>query len=159
MEFPNPVLANFVWAGLILISWLLAVPSILIGLVIEYFFVKKLTGFSVKRSILADVTMNAASLLLGIILIPLVSFVWEISFSSLLWKLNNQIVGSFHPVNLTATYILAVLVNTIIENLVLRKVFRLAKNKASFRWLFLANAFSVGIAFVGFWLYPNGIPK
>lgn len=158
MEFPNPMLANFVWAGLILVSWLLAVPVILIGLGIEYFFVQKLTGFSVKRSIFADVTMNAISLLLGVLLIPLFSFVWEISVGSLLWELNNQI-GSFHLINMTATYILTVLINTVIENFALRNIFKLKKNKASFRWLFLANAFSVGVAFVGFWLYPNGIPK
>lgn len=152
MNFPNPVLADFVWAALILEGWLLAIPIILAGLVIEYFFVKKLTGFSVMRSILADVTMNAASLLLGIILIPLAGFVWEISVGSLLWESNNQI-GSFHPINLVATFILAVLINTVIENFILRKIFKLEKNKESFSRLYLANALSVGVAFVGLWFY------
>ena len=152
MKFSNPVLADFVWAALLLEGWLLTIPIILAGLVIEFFFVRHLTGFSVKRSIVADITMNAASLLFGIVLIPLAGFAWEISVGSLLWELNNQI-GSFHPINLTATFILAVLINTVIEYLVLRRIFKLEKSKAAFRWLYLANALSVGIAFGSFWLF------
>ncbi len=79
MRFPTPIFADFVWAALFLEGRLLAIPIILAGLVIEYFFVQRLTGFSVKRSILADVTMNAASLLLGIALIPLAGLAWEFS--------------------------------------------------------------------------------
>jgi hypothetical protein len=153
MKFLNPVLADFVWAALVLESRLLAIPIILAGLVIEFFFVRYLTGFSVRRSILADITMNAASLLFGIVLIPLAGFAWEISVGSLLWELNNQI-GSFHPVNWTATFVLAVLINTVIEYFVLRTIFKLEKTKAGFRWLCLANALSVGVTFVSFWFFP-----
>ena len=153
MKFSNPVLANFVWAGLLLESRLIAIPVILAGLVIEYFFVRRLTGFSAKRSLIADVTMNAASLLLGIVLIPLAGFAWEISVGSLLWELNNQI-GSFHPINLAATFIAAVLINAVIENFVLRKIFKLEKDKAGFRWLCLANALTVGIALGSLWFFP-----
>ena len=102
MKFSNPMLANFVWAGLLLESRLIAIPVILAGLIVEYFFVRRLTGFSAKRSLIADVTMNGASLLLGLVLIPLAGFAWEISVGSLLWEMNNQI-GSFHPINLAAT--------------------------------------------------------
>ncbi len=153
MKFSNAVFANFIWAGLLLESRMVAIPVILAGLIIEYFFVQRLTGFNVKRSIIADVTMNATSLMLGLILIPLAGFAWEISVGSLLWELNNQI-GSFHPINLTATFILAVLINAVIENFVLRRIFKLEKNKAGFRWLCLANALSVAIAFVSFWFFP-----
>jgi hypothetical protein len=153
MKYPNPVFANFVWAGLILESRLIAIPIILAGLVIEFFFVRRLTGFSVKRSIIADVTMNAASLLLGLILIPLAGFAWEIFVGSLLWELNTQI-GSFHPINLMATFILAVLINAVIENFVLRKIFKLEKDKLGFRWLCLANALTVSIALGSLWFFP-----
>lgn len=148
------MLANLVWAGLVLESRLLAIPVILAGLVIEYFFVRRLTGFSVKRSLIADVTMNAASLLLGIVLIPLAGFAWEISVGSLLWEFNSRIIGSYHPINLTATFMIAVLINAAIENLVLRKIFKLEKDKAGFRWLCLANALTVGIALGSLWFFP-----
>ncbi|MDQ3800629.1 MAG: hypothetical protein M3384_14365 [Acidobacteriota bacterium] len=153
MKFSIPVFANFVWAGLLLESRLIAIPVILAGLIIEYFFVRRLTGFEVKRSIIADLTMNAASLLLGLILIPLAGLVWEFSAGVLLYDWNNQI-GSFHPVNLGATFILAVLINAAIENFILRRIFKLEKAKAGFRWLCLANTFSVGIALASLWFFP-----
>lgn len=153
MKFSNPLLANFVWAGLLLESRLIAIPVVMAGLVIEYFFVRRLTGFSINRSLVADLTMNGASLLLGLVFIPLAGFAWEISVGSLLWELNNRI-GSFHPINLTATFIVAVLINAVIENFVLRKIFKLENDKAGFRWLCLANALTVGIALGSLWLFP-----
>ena len=152
MRFPNPIFADFVWAALFLVGRLLAIPIILAGLVIEYFFVQRLTGFSVKRSILADVTMNAASLLLGIALIPLAGLAWEYSAGATLYEQFN--IGSFGYIAWTATFILAVLINTVIEYFVLRRIFKLERNKAGFRLLFLANALSVGIAFASFWFFP-----
>ena len=154
MKYSNPVFANLVWAGLLLESRLVAIPVILAGLIIEYFFVQRLTGFSVKRSLIADITMNAVSLLVGIVLIPLVSFGWEISVSSLLWEFNDYILGSFHPINLAATFILAVLINAVIENFVLRKIFKLEKDKRSFSRLCLANALTVAIALGSLWFFP-----
>lgn len=152
MKLSSPVFANFVWAALFLEGRLLAIPIILAGLVIEFFFVRRLTGFNVKRSIVADVTMNAASLLLGIILIPLAGLAWEFSAGVLLYEQFN--IGSFGYLAWTATFILAVLINATIENFVLRRIFKLEKTKAGFRWLCLANALSVGIAFASFWFFP-----
>lgn len=152
MKLFNPILADFVWAALVLEGRLLAIPIILIGLVIEYFFVQKLTSFSVKRSVIADVTMNAVSLLLGILLIPLAGLAWEFTAGSLLYEQFN--IGSFSYLAWTATFILAVLINTLIEYFVLRKIFKLEKIKSVFRWLFLANALSVGITFASFWFFP-----
>jgi hypothetical protein len=152
MKFSTPVFANMIWAALFLEIRLLAIPIILAGLVIEYFFVRRLTGFGVKRSIFADVTMNAASLLLGILLIPLAGIAWEFSAGTMLYEQFK--IGSFSYVSWTATFIMAVLINAAIENFVLRRIFKLEKNKASFRWLCLANALSVGIALASFWFFP-----
>ena len=152
MKFPNPVFADFVWAALVLEGRLFAIPVILAGLVIEYFFVRKLTGFNIKRSIVADVTMNAVSLLLGIALIPLAGLAWEFSAGSLLYEQFK--IGSFGYVAWTATITLSVLINAVIENFVLRRIFKLEKTKAAFRWLCLANTLSVGIAFASFWFFP-----
>ncbi len=154
MKLLNPIFADFVWAALFLEGRLLAIPIILAGLVIEYFFVKRLTGFSVKRSIIADVAMNATSLLFGIVLIPLAGLAWEFSAGQLLYDQVN--IGSFSYVAWIATFILAVLINTTIEYFVLRKMFKLERTKSGFRWLFLANALTVGITFASFWFFPKG---
>jgi hypothetical protein len=153
MKLLNPVLANVVWAALFLEGQLLTLPVVAAGLVIEYFFVRRLTGFNFKRALFADVAMNAASVLLGVILIPLAGLVWELAAGVLLYKLFE--LGSFSYVSWAATFVLAVLVNAAIENFVLRKFFKPEKTKAAFWWLCLANALSVGVAFAGLWFYPN----
>ena len=153
MKLPNPVLANLVWAALFLEGQLLTVPVVAAGLVIEYFFVRRLTGFSLKRSALTDAVMNAASLLLGIVLIPFAGLVWEFTLGLLIYELFD--LGSFSYVSWTATFVLAVLVNAAVENFVLRRFFKLEKTRAAFGWLCLANALSVGVAFVGMWFFAG----
>lgn len=132
---------------------LLTIPVIIAGLVIEYFFVRRLTGFSLKRSALADAAMNAASLLLGIVLIPFAGLLWEFTLGLLLYELFD--LGSFSYVSWAATFVLAVLVNAAVENFVLRRFFKLEKNRARFWWLCLANALSVGVAFAGMWFFAG----
>jgi hypothetical protein len=152
MKFPNPVFANLIWAALFLEIRLLAVPVVLTGLIIEYFFVWRLTNFSVKRSILADITMNAASLLLGIVLIPLAGFGWEFTIGRILYEQFQM--GSFSFIGWAASFILAVLINASIEYLILRTIFKLEKDKSGFSWLCLANALTVGIALASLWFFP-----
>ena len=148
-----PVLANFVWAALLLEKYLLSVPVIAAGLAIEYFFVRRLTGFGWKRSLLADLAMNAASLAAGIILIPLAGLAWEATAGVVLYKLFD--LGTFSFVSWAATYVLAVLVNALLENFVLRRFFKVEKNCRGFRLLCLANALSVAVAFAALWFYPR----
>ena len=153
MELFNPVIANFVWAALLLEKYMLSVPVIAAGLLIEYFFVRRLTGFGWKRAA-ADLAMNAASLCAGIILIPLAGLAWEATAGVVLYKLFD--LGTFSSVSWAATFVLAVLVNALIEDYVLRRFFKLEKTENGFWWIFLANALSVAAAFAALWLYPSG---
>jgi hypothetical protein len=54
-------LADVVWPALWLAGNLVAVSVISIGLVVELFFVRWLTGFGWGKAVLADIAMNAVS--------------------------------------------------------------------------------------------------
>jgi hypothetical protein len=89
------VLADVVWPALFLAGRMMAWWAIGLGLVVELFFVRFLTGFGWLKSALADVAMNAALSLLGFILIPLAGIAWESSVGIALYKLFN--IGTFNP--------------------------------------------------------------
>ena len=127
--------------------------SISLGLVVEYLFVRQLTGFDIKKSIVVDISMNAASSLLGMILIPLAGVGWEFFPGIIIYKLFN--IGTFNPGTWAATFFIAVFINAWLENFVIYKCFKRKLGWRGFWWLSLANAASVGIAFISLWLFPT----
>ena len=139
------VLSNVVWPALFLEQRLLAWWIIGIGLVVELFFVRLLTSLSWQRSLGADVAMNVASALLGVILIPLVGIAWEL-FPARLFEAHARL-GTFNPVTWRATFAIAVLINAVLETAVLRFVFKQQNWKTLFVGLCAANTLTVGIAF------------
>jgi hypothetical protein len=149
----SPFLADVIWPAAFLENRLLSVWIISAGLFIEYFIVWRVTSLGVWRSILADVTMNAASTLLGIVLIPLAGIAWEFFPGILLYKWFN--LGTFNPGTWAATFVLAVLINSVLEMTVLRVAFKQRFGKRLFLWLCLANALSVGLAMASFLIYPT----
>ena len=82
LEFVNPSMAPIgtaaVWPALLLEGRILTWWAILVGLVVEYFFVRNITELSWSRAALADVAMNAATSVIGILLIPISGIAWEI---------------------------------------------------------------------------------
>ena len=62
--------------------------------------------------------------------------------------------GTFNPVTWGATFILACLINTAIEALVYKNGFEFPFNRRAFFWIFIANAVSVGVAFVTLFISP-----
>ena len=145
-------LADVVWPALWLAGRLVAVWAIAIGLVVELFFVRWLTGFGWGKAVLADVAMNAASSLIGVFLIPVAGLAWEFSAGIALYKVFN--IGTFNPFTWAATFVVAVFVNSALETTVLCYGFRQRTFKRFFWWLSLANAFSVGIAVASIFLNP-----
>lgn len=144
--------ADVVWPALYLETRLLAWWVILSGLLVEFFFIWKIFDLSPKRALIANLAANGASALLGVLLIPVAGLLWEL-FShftiGLLWNIRT-----FHPVTWCATYVLACLVNTALENFVLQKAFRLPFTRRTFAWLLGANAISVGMAFASLRFLP-----
>jgi hypothetical protein len=100
------LLADVVWPALFLEMRLLAWWVILIGLLIEWPFVRVLTQFPWKKAFIADAAMNAASTILGIFLLPIVGlFVLEPIGEATFYRRFN--VGTFNPVTWTATFLVA----------------------------------------------------
>ena len=146
------IIADVIWPALFLEGRLLSIPVILIGLVVEFFFVWRITSLDVAHSIAADLLMNTASTLLGIFLIPIAGIIWEFFPGIFLYKWFNM--GTFNPWTWTATFCLAVVINAALETLIVAKVFGQKMGKRGFGWLCIANSISVGIAFASFLIYP-----
>ena len=140
-----PARADVVWPALFLEARLVTWWAVTTGLVVEYLFVRKLFGFGTGKAILVDVCMNAASTLLGILLIPIAGIAWEYFPGILLYTAFD--VGTFNPITWIATFLLAVAINAGLESLVIRWAFKTRVGRRGFWGLFLANAVSVGVAF------------
>ena len=104
-----------------------------------------LTGFGWGKSFLADIAMNAASSLCGVVLIPLGGIAWEFFPGILIYKLLK--IGTFNPGTWAATFLIAVFINSGLETAVLCYGFKQRPFRRFFWWLALANAISVGLAF------------
>ena len=148
----NAVLADVVWPALFLAGRMMAWWAIALGLLVELFFVRFLTGFTWLKSALVDIAMNAASTLLGLFLIPVAGIAWEFSVGRVLYKIFD--IGTFNPGTWLATFLFAVFINAALETAVLRYAFKQKPFKRFFWWLTLANAISVGIAFASLFKYP-----
>lgn len=136
-------LADIVWPALYLVERMLSVWVILAGLVIEFFFVWQITELGVEKSIYADLLMNLASTVIGIILIPVFGLIVVLPFRA-----------TFGLAAWIATFCVTVLINTSVESLVLLRGFKQRIGKSEFCWLGLANALSAGAAFATFAVRP-----
>lgn len=141
----TPLFADVVWPSLFLEQRLFSWWAIGLGLVVELFFVRRLTTLNWPRCIAADLLMNAVSALCGLILIPLAGIVWEIFPGMIMYKIFN--IGTFNPATWTATYLFAVFINGILETLFLKYVFKQKTGRRVFLWICFANALSVALAF------------
>ena len=149
-----PARADVVWPALYLETRLVTWWAITVGLVAEYIFVRQLLGFGVRKALLADVCMNFASTLLGILLIPIAGLAWEFFPGSVLYRIFD--VGTFNPGTWVMTFLFAVAINAALESLVIRWAFKTKLGKRGFWGLVVANAVSVGLAFGSlFVLWPQ----
>jgi hypothetical protein len=152
--FPATAYANVIWPALYLETRLFSWWAIGIGLVIEFFFVKWLFNLSAKRALFADISANTISSIAGIVLIPLAGIAWELFPASVInWAFGW---GTFNPVTWFGTFVLGCLVNALLEGAVYKKWFshNFRFKSKIFVWLLVTNAFSVGAAYISFWLNP-----
>jgi len=150
--FPTAASADVVWPALFLETRLLTWWTVSIGLLVEFLVIWKAFGLSAKRAALIDLAANAASVLLGIILIPLAGIAWEVFPGLVFYKVFN--VGTFNPVTWAATYLFAVAINAGLEWTVIQKGFRLPIGKRGFWIIAGANAISVAVAFGSLLVFP-----
>lgn len=77
LAIPSIAYADLVWPALYLETRLFSWWAISVGLIVEYFFVRKLFGLAPKRAAIADLSANTISAVAGILLIPVAGIVWE----------------------------------------------------------------------------------
>lgn len=142
---PVFVNANVVWPSLFIVEGIMSWYIILFGLIIEFLFIKFWAKEGTLRAAIMTIGMNTASALIGLILIPVSGFVAAIVLGII------SSINTFDYLIWTASYILAVLSNVLIEGLFLKLVFR-KSFKTNFKWLLVSNLLSViiAIAVLGF---------
>lgn len=144
--------ADVVWPALYLETRLFSWWAIGVGLVAEYLFVRWLFRLSIQRSAIATLAANGVSAIAGILLIPLAGVIWELFPGSIYMRVLHW--GTFNPITWAATFVLACLINTFIEATVYIRGCKLLVRRREFWWLFVANAVSVGLAFITLFLVP-----
>jgi hypothetical protein len=143
---PAVASANVVWPALTVSEGVNAWWVIAAAVVVEWFAIKWLFKLSFWRTSLVDVSANAASALLGVVLIPLSGLIYELFPGSVInWAFSW---GTFNPVAWVATFILAAAVNLVVELLVMRKVFKLPVSRRTTLVIFAANLVTVSMAIV-----------
>jgi hypothetical protein len=137
-----PALADVVWPGLYIeIRYLSGIP-IAVGLLVEFLALRFGLKLTWERALFVDICMNAVSTIAGILLIPVGTlagqYVIEMIFP----------VRTFHPFSWVVTFVVADLITTAIEALVVRFGFRI-KLGARGMWILLgANAASILVAVI-----------
>jgi hypothetical protein len=134
-KMASPLLAEDVWPSLILEMRLLGPIPIVIGLITEWVVLRFAFDLSWKKAAWVDVVMNAASILVGAVVIPkaglLVTFGGLFELSLLLW------------------YFVAVLMSTAIQASVVKWLFKVPTYYRQLWILCGANGMSAGIALIG----------
>lgn len=149
------LLADVVWPALYLEVRLLSWWAIFFGLIIEYFFIKKIFNLELKYTLKIVTIANFVSAILGIILIPLGGIIWEIFPGLIFYNLFH--LGTFNPITWSGTFLLASLINAIVEGFIYKKIFKieLLFKSRKFVYLFLINMLSVSLAFISILIYPK----
>ena len=148
-----PLLGDVVWPALVLEQRILSAVPISAGLIVEWFALwVGGFGLSWRKAAVVDIVMNAVSTVVGIVLTPAIGLVWEFFPGTLLFKLFN--IGTFNPGTWVATFLIAVLVTTAIEAVVVRWGFKVLLGRRRILILCAANSVSVSIAFASLWMHP-----
>jgi hypothetical protein len=150
--------ADVVWPVTILFGIqleyrLVSVPVIVSGLVVEWLFIYFGLRLNWVKATIVDVTINAASAIIGLAAIPISGVaVWDFFHETIISPLLKG--GTFMPLTWVAIYVLAVAITTAIEVIVAKAAFKLMNCRRDVMIILAANATSVGIAFASLFIVP-----
>ena len=142
-----PARADVIWPSLYIVKGMLSLKVIILGLIVELLFVKYFTKTNWKQASIVTVLMNLITTFLGIFLIPISGLGSEIVFDFVFHAYDKFGIGTFHWSHWLVSYLLVMIINTIIEGLFIKLILKL-KLKQIFCWLMLANAISVFLCFI-----------
>jgi hypothetical protein len=139
--------ADVIWPSAILEGRLLTWWAILLGLVVEGFVLYRWFKLPPKAAIIADVTMNAVSTLVGWFAIPWAGFGYEFGMA-------RFGLYSFNLLDWFVTILGGAAINTVIELGVLKIGWKIPYSRSNFGRLLLANIVSVAVAFASIVIKP-----
>ena len=142
-----PVNADLIWPSLYIAQGMLSIKVILLGLIVELFFVKFFTKVNWKKALIVTFLMNLITTILGMIFIPLSGLGSEIVFDFVFHAYDKFGIGTFHWSHWLVAYLLVILINTLIEGLFIKLTLKIKLLK-TFWWLMTANAISVFVCFL-----------
>lgn len=144
--------ADVVWPALYLEVRSFAWWAISSGLLIEWLVVKRAFALGWKRSAVATLVANGVSSLLGMLFIPFAGFAWGY-FPGPLYQ-RTLPSGAASLITCAATYLMAVLINSLFESWVYEFGFKVPMHRREVGWTIVANALSVGVAFGSLFIVP-----
>ncbi len=142
-----PANADLIWPSLYIAKGMLSIKVILLGLIVELFFVKYFTKVGWKKAATVTFLMNLITTVLGIIFIPLSGLGSEFVFDFVFHAYDKFGIGTFHWSHWLAACLLVIFINTVIEGLFIKLTLKI-KILKTFWWLLIANAVSVFICFL-----------
>lgn len=142
-----PANADVVWPSLYIARGMLSLNVIIIGLIIEWLFVKYYTKINWKNALITAILMNLITTVLGIVLIPLSGLGSELVFDLIFHAYDKFGIGTFHWSHWIVSYLLIIFINTFIEGLYIKIALK-RKFREIFWWMLIANGISVFICFL-----------
>lgn len=141
----SSVRADVVWSTMFIAARWTSIPVIVAGLLVEIGFVKYFAKVGWIKTIVVTILMNAVSATIGAYLIGILGAIIDIAW---LFDFYTKLgMPLFHWTHFFLAYVFAVLVNVCIEGDIIKIMMKLPISK-TFRWLFFANAISIGICVI-----------
>jgi hypothetical protein len=142
-----PANADIVWPSLYIAKGMTSLNVILAGTIVELLFVKYFAEISWKTALLTTIVMNFITTALGIILIPVSGLGSELIFDFVFHAYDKFGIGTFHWSHWIVSYLLVILINTLIECIYIKLTLKLELKKI-FGWMLFANGISVFLCFL-----------
>ena len=143
------VVANVVWPALFLSIRMAAWWCVVISIFIEGLALWRFAQVPLPKALTASVVVNIASVLIGVLLLPLLGLRLE-ALADVTYKAWLD-WGTFNPITYATTWLGATLLTTVIECFTLWLAFRMPFRRKWMAVVLLANAATVAIA--GFSLF------
>ena len=140
-----PARADVVWPALYVAGGLATWWVIAVGLLVEFPIVWWLVKGSWSRAALLTLIANLVSTLLGLLAVPLLGVVWELTLGQVAMRILDA--GTFNPAAWVGAFLLAAAFNALAEAVVLRRASKLTSWAKPWAAMAAANAVSVALAF------------
>ena len=135
--------ADVVWPTLYIARGMYSIPSIVVGLLTEIFFVKVYMDVNWLKAFQIGTSLNAASATVGLFIIIFIG-------------IPVSLIEDLFHVRYILSFIFCVIVNVGLEGWILNAFFD-KKYKDTYKWLIQANIISVAMAYVSYELWSDHI--